>query len=147
ENLKFAPGQVIFRQGDPADKFYIITKGQVDIVRSASRNGPETPVGQLSEGAYFGEIELLGRTFRAVPARAVRAVEGLALNREVFKSLMVASSAACRDVDVLLRRRLVHLGALQGLAVQDSVNADPDAILKTRRIRDRLKELSGDEVS
>jgi CRP-like cAMP-binding protein len=147
ENMKFAPGQVIFRQGDPADRFYIITKGQVDIVRSASRNGPETPVGQLSEGAYFGEIELLGRTFRAVTARAVGAVECLSLNREVFKSLMVASSEAYRDVDIVIRQRLVHLGALQGLAVQDSVNADPDAILKTRMIRDRLKELSGDEVS
>jgi len=147
ENLSFAPGQVIFRQGDPADKFYIITKGQVDILRSASKDGPEMPVGQLSMGEYFGEIELLGRTFRAVTARAVGAVECLALNREVFKSLMVASSEAYKDVDILLRRRLVHLGALQGLAVQDSVNADPDAILKTRMIRDRLKQLSGDEVS
>ena len=147
ENMKFAPGQVIFRQGDPADKFYIITKGQVDILRSASKDGPEMPVGQLSMGEYFGEIELLGRTFRAVTARAVGAVECLALNREVFKSLMVASSEAYKDVDILLRRRLVHLGALQGLAVQDSVNADPDAILRTRMIRDRLKQLGGDDVS
>jgi len=147
ENMKFAPGQVIFRQGDPADRFYIITKGQVDILRSASKDGPEMPVGRLSIGEYFGEIELLGRTFRAVTARAVGAVECLALNREVFKSLMVASSEAYKDVDILLRRRLVHLGALQGLAVQDSVNADPDAILKTRMIRDRLKQLSGDDVS
>jgi CRP-like cAMP-binding protein len=147
ENLKFLPGQVIFRQGDPADKFYIITKGQVDILRSASKDGPEMPVGRLSEGEYFGEIELLGRTFRAVTARAVGMVECLALNREVFKSLMVASSEAYKDVDILLRRRLIQLGALQGLAVQDSVNADPDTILKTRMIRDRLKQLSGDDVS
>ena len=147
ENVKFVPGQVIFRQGDPADKFYIITKGEVDIWRSAKKDGPDMLVGRLQEGQYFGEIELLGRTERAVTARAVAIVECLTLNREVFKSLLVASSEAYKDVDILLRRRLTHLGAMQGLPVQDSVSADPDAILKTRMIRDRLKLLQGDDIS
>jgi pSer/pThr/pTyr-binding forkhead associated (FHA) protein len=41
----------------------------------------------------------------------------------------------------------VHLGAIQGLAIQDSVNADSDTVLKTRMLRDRLKMLQGDDVS
>lgn len=147
ENMRFMPGQIIFRQGDLADKFYIITRGQVDITRYAKKDGQEMLVGRLSEGQYFGEIEVLGRTERTVTARAVGMVECLALNREVFKSLMVASGQAYKDMDLLLRRRLVQLGSLQGLAVGDSVNADPNTILKTRMIRDRLKMLQGDDVS
>lgn len=147
ENVKFVAGQTIFRQGDPADKFYIVTKGQVDVFHSAKKNGPEIPIGRLSEGQFFGEIELLGRTERAVTVKAVTEVECLALNREVFKSLMVASAQTQKDVDLLLRRRLIQLGALQGLSVKDSVNADPDTILKTRMIRDRLKMLQGEDVS
>ena len=147
QNEKFAPGQVIFRQGDPADKFYIITKGQVDISRSAKKDGSEMSVGRLLEGQFFGEIELLGKAERAVTAKAVGPVECLTLNRNVLKEMLASSSDAYKGVDVLLRRRLIQLGALQGLAVQDTVNADPDTVLKTRMIRDRLKMLSADDVS
>jgi len=147
ENVKFDAGQIIFRQGDPSDKFYIITKGQVDVLRMDKRSGQETQVARLAEGQYFGEIGLLGRTERTATVKAVTEVECLALNREVFKALMASSAEAYKDVDLVLRRRMVQLGALQGLSVKDSVNADPDTVLKTRMIRDRLKMLQGDDVS
>lgn len=148
ENVKFAPGEIIFRQGDQADKFYIITKGQVDILRAPRRGAPEMQVARLAEGQYFGEIAILGRTERTATVKAATEVECLALNRDVFKSLLAVSSAAYKDMDVVLRRRLAQLGAFQGVpAVGDSVNADQDTVLKTRMIRDRLKMLNGDDVS
>lgn len=147
ENAKFAPGEIIFRQSDPANKFYIITKGQVDVTRVPKKDTPEIVVGRLSEGQYFGEIELLGRTERSVTAKAVAEVECLTLNYEVFKALMIASSEAQKDMDLVLRRRIAQLGVLQGIPAQDSANADPDTVMKTRMIRDRLKLLQGDEVS
>ena len=147
ENETFRAGQIIFRQDDPADKFYIITKGQVDITRSIKKDGPEVQVGRLGEGQYFGEIELLGRAFRSVTAKAVGEVECLSLNREVFKSLLAASSETYKEFDVVLRRRLAQLGALQGISLDDSANADVNTIMKTRMIRDKLKQLQGDDVS
>src|SRR5947207_8489642 len=71
ENVKFAPGQIIFRQGDPADKFYIITKGQVDVLRIDKKTGKEIEVARLSPGQYFGEIGVLGRTERTATVKAV----------------------------------------------------------------------------
>src|SRR5438132_10750429 len=147
ENVKFNAGQIIFRQGDPSDKFYIITKGQVDVLRMDKRTGQETQVARLAEGQYFGEIGLLGRTERTATVKAVTEVERLALNREVFKSLVASSAEAYQDVDVVRWRLQAPLGARRGLAVKDSVNADPDTILKTRMIRDRLKMLQGDDIS
>src|SRR5207244_10296241 len=144
---KVDAGQIIFRQGDPSDKFYIITKGQVDVLRMDKRTGQETQVARLAEGQYFGEIGLVGRTERTATVKAVTEVECLALNREVFKALMASSAEAYKDVDLVLRRRMVQLGALQGLAVKDSVNADPDTVLKTRMIRDRLKLLQCGDIS
>src|SRR5215471_7816608 len=114
ENVKFAPGQIIFHQGDPADKFYIITKGQVDVLRTDKRTGQEMQVARLSEGQYFGEIGLLGRTERTATIKAVTDVECLTLSRDVFKAMLASSSAAYKDVDVVLRRRLAELGAMQG---------------------------------
>src|SRR5437763_4588835 len=121
ENVKFNAGQIIFRQGDPSDKFYIITKGQVDVLRMDKRTGQETQVARLAAGQYFGGIGLLGRTERTATVKAVTEVECLALNREVFKSLLASSAEAYKDVDIVLRRRMVQLGGLQGLAVKASV--------------------------
>jgi CRP-like cAMP-binding protein len=147
ENVKFSPGQIIFRQGDLADKFYIITKGQVDVLRMDKKTGQEVQVARLSEGQYFGEIGVLGRTERTATCKAVTAVECLALGREVLKEILASSAEAYKDVDLVLRRRLTQLGALQGLPIQDSVNADPDTVMKTRMIRERLKMLNADDVS
>jgi CRP-like cAMP-binding protein len=147
ENVKFAPSQIIFHQGDPSDKFYIITKGQVDVLRTDKRTGQEIQVARLSEGQYFGEIGLLGRTERTATIKAVTDVECLTLSRDIFKAMLASSSAAYKDVDVVLRRRLAELGAMQGLQVADSVKADSDTVLKTRMIRDRLKVLDGDDIS
>jgi CRP-like cAMP-binding protein len=147
ENVKYAPGQIVFQQGDIADKFYIITKGQVDVLRQDEKTRQEMQVARLSEGQYFGEIGILGRTGRTATIKAVSQVECLTLNRDVFKEMLASSSAAYKDVDVVLRRRLVHLGAIQGLPIQDSVNANPDTVLKTRMIRERLKMLDGDDIS
>ncbi len=147
ETVKFAAGQVIFKQGDPAEKLYIITKGQVRVIRRDRRTGAETEVARLSQGQYFGEIGVLGRTERTATVMAVDNVETLALTRDLFKSLLVSSGEAYKEVDVLLRRRLIQLGATKGLMVADSVNADQDTILKTRMIRDRLQMIQGDELS
>ena len=146
ENAKFAPGQVVFNQGDPSNMFYIITKGHADVLRK-DKNGNEMQVARLSEGQYFGEIGLLGNTPRTATIKAVDDLECLALKREVFKEMLASSGAAYKDVDIVLRRRLVHLGALQGLPLQDLVNADQDTILKTRMIRDRLRMLQPDDLS
>jgi hypothetical protein len=96
ENVKFTAGQIVFRQGDPADKFYIITKGQVDVLRTDKKTGQEMQVARLSEGQYFGEIGVLGRTERTATIKAVTPVECLALNREVLKELLASSSEAYR---------------------------------------------------
>ncbi|GIV97502.1 MAG: hypothetical protein KatS3mg057_2159 [Herpetosiphonaceae bacterium] len=141
----FPAGSTIFSQGDPADKLYIISKGQVEVLRR-ERNGTEVPIARLAEGQYFGEIGVLGRTQRTATVRAVTDVEALVLNLELFKEMMASSAEAYKDVDVVLRRRLVQLGAVHGLALKDAVEADSDTVLRTKMIRDRLQLLQDAEL-
>lgn len=147
ELVKFTPGQIIFKQGDAADRLYIVTRGQVQILRTDKRSGQEIELARISQGQYFGEIGVLGRVERTATAKAVDGVECLAMSREVFKGLLADSAGAYKEVDIVLRRRLVQLGAVKGLAVADSVHADADTVLKTRMIRDRLQLIQGDELS
>ena len=57
EQVKFVAGHIIFHQGDPADKLYIITKGQVEVLRSDKRGGREIRVAQLNKGRALEKLE------------------------------------------------------------------------------------------
>ncbi len=61
ELVDFAPGQVICRQGEPADAFYLIRLGFVKVSQEFA--GGEMVLTYLSRGSYFGEIGLLPPVF------------------------------------------------------------------------------------
>ena len=54
----YAPGAIILREGGPPGSFYIVTKGQVEVLVEAS-DGDRMVVARMDRGQYFGEIELL----------------------------------------------------------------------------------------
>ncbi len=112
QTLRFPAGAVIVRQGDPADRFYIITRGFVEVVRHTP-DGREVVVNRLGEGQYFGEIGLLHGGRRIATVRAVDAVEVLALDRETFVGLMQESEMSRTEVDRLVRQRVLQVRALQ----------------------------------
>jgi CRP-like cAMP-binding protein/Fe-S-cluster-containing hydrogenase component 2 len=62
ELVDVAPGQVICRQGDIADSFYLIRMGFVKV--SQVFPGGELVLTYLSRGSYFGEMGLLPPVFR-----------------------------------------------------------------------------------
>jgi CRP-like cAMP-binding protein len=136
----FQANQVIFNQGDAADRFFIITKGQVQILR-ADKRGVQKPIATLSEGAYFGEIGILGRTRRTATVKAITPVEVLSLDENTFRSMIAASGESYRDVDVIVKRRIKQLGAAQGKNIERKVDADPDLLVKSRIIQGWLDDM------
>ncbi len=86
------PGATIVSQGDTADRFYIITRGAVDIFLPHP-DGQEIHVDRLTEGQYFGEIGLLNGDSRTASARAYPdgEVEVATLDREGFAILLQES--------------------------------------------------------
>src|SRR5881227_4384072 len=50
-------GDVIVRQGDPADSFYILTRGRARALK-VKPDGEEIPLGVLKPGDSFGEAAL-----------------------------------------------------------------------------------------
>ena len=83
---EFAPGQVIFRQGDVAEHVFIITKGQVEAVYADPAKG-EVILAQLGPDEYFGETAILSHRPRQATVRAINAVELLVIHRTDFLRL------------------------------------------------------------
>jgi NADH dehydrogenase len=81
----FEPGQVIFREGDRGEQLYVITDGEVEVVRE--HGADETPLRRLGRGECFGEIALVSDRPRTATVRAVSASNVLAVDREAFQAL------------------------------------------------------------
>jgi CRP-like cAMP-binding protein/cytochrome P450 len=104
---RFRPGEEIVRQGDPADMFYVMVSGRVEVVNHRP-GGEDLIVGELEAGEWFGEMALLlDRTRTAtVQATGVNDVEVMALDRESFQRLMAESDATKVDVARVMFQRL-----------------------------------------
>src|SRR5579864_410201 len=50
---KFKPGELIFREGDPANRFYLILEGKVSL-ESYVRDSGITPIQTVEEGEVLG---------------------------------------------------------------------------------------------
>jgi NADH dehydrogenase len=82
----YEAGEVITRQGDTADTFYVIVRGTVQVLRE--EDGRETPIARLTAGDSFGEVGLLQhRRRRSATIRAVEPVDVIALGRNDFDLL------------------------------------------------------------
>ncbi len=86
ELQRFAPGQVIARQGEPADSFYLVRIGFVKV--SEHYPGGELVLAYLSRGDYFGEIGLLGGGVRTATCTALDHVEVVRISGEDFRQMV-----------------------------------------------------------
>jgi MFS family permease len=73
-----AAGDVLIREGDPGDLFYVIVEGTVEITRAGEHVSEQGP------GAYVGEIALLRDVPRTASVTAKTSLRLLALEREPF---------------------------------------------------------------
>jgi CRP-like cAMP-binding protein len=110
----FAPGEVIIRQGDPPDHFYIMLAGQADVWHE-DLEGEDKLVDTRRPGEYFGETGLLQNRPRSATVRASEEgeVEVLALNRQDFQALLDDSRATEMHVAQEMIQRLISLARAQ----------------------------------
>lgn len=88
EPVEVKANQVVIRQGDPGDFYYIIKAGKASVSRKAEQTSRVAVVGRLGEGDGFGEEALLSGAPRN--ATVVMATDGvlMRLARKDFDELM-----------------------------------------------------------
>jgi CRP-like cAMP-binding protein/Fe-S-cluster-containing hydrogenase component 2/ferredoxin len=73
ELTRFSPGEVIVRQGDAADAFYLVRLGFVKV--SERHPGGDVVLSYLGRGTFFGEMGLLGGGVRTATCTALDHVD------------------------------------------------------------------------
>jgi hypothetical protein len=99
----YTSGNVIYRQGQKADNFYLIYKGSVKI--SALQKGKEINPSTLVAYDYFGYVDLLERHSRAGTATALTDTVLFVLSQENFNKLRKTSPDFRSNLDIAIRTR------------------------------------------
>jgi MFS family permease len=79
-------GEVVVRQGDVADRFYVVDAGTMRVTQQ--RDGVETELRELGPGALFGEIGLLRNVPRTATVTATTPGVLYALDADAFGELV-----------------------------------------------------------
>lgn len=104
----FAAGDIIFRQGDIPDKFYIITNGSVNILYHNSK-GRDVLINKLRAGDYFGEIGMARDTLRVATVQANTDVSVMVMGHNIFSSWLNQSRLNRDEIDHLIEKRSVNV--------------------------------------
>lgn len=84
--VNFQPGDIIFCEYEPGDKFYLIQNGRVQIVKILG--SLEKNIDILKPGEIFGEMAILEEAPRSATAVALDKVKALEFNKANFEVLM-----------------------------------------------------------
>ena len=100
-------GDILVRQGDPADAFYVLTSGRARVVKQ-DHNGNEIVLATLKPGDSFGEAALAEGGTRTASVRCSTAVEVLRLDRDDFLELTEEVPELKHHVEMTARHRALH---------------------------------------
>lgn len=103
--LSLPKGAVLFQQGDPGDSFYLITSGQVRVVKPGSSG--EEVAAFLGRGDSLGEMSLLTGEPRATAVRLDTTCEFLTLEKKDFEEVLRGNPSVVLHLSRLLSRRLM----------------------------------------
>lgn len=84
---KYKPGQIIFQEGDPCDRLYIVVSGVVEISMLVADDVTQV-LGELRAGTQFGEMALIDDAPRSATAKAMEETELLTVLRDSFLDLI-----------------------------------------------------------
>ena len=122
KTLKFAQGSSIINQYEPAENFYIVTKGEAD-VWVKTKSGKDYHVDHLKRGDYFGGICLIRGcpSLTTVRADSKGALEVATLDKDSFDQFVKVSPATREIIQKTSDQRYQSLYDL----IEENNHVDP----------------------
>jgi small-conductance mechanosensitive channel/CRP-like cAMP-binding protein len=105
----YAPDEIIVRQGERGDEFFVVARGEVAV--SVEDGGYATEVARLGPGSFFGEMSVMTGEPRTATVHAVGDVEIVVLDKQAFAPILDAAPEAAARISEVLAARREQLGA------------------------------------
>jgi CRP-like cAMP-binding protein len=103
----YETGQVIIRQGEIGEMFYVIQAGRVQV--AVEQAGAHKVLAERGPGEYLGEIALLLKVPRTATVTALTPVQALTLHRQDFEQLVAKHLYISRGLERETSRRMINL--------------------------------------
>jgi CRP-like cAMP-binding protein len=115
QEMQASAGQVIIRQGDPGDFFYVIMEGRCMVTREAPNQKPMR-LAELDAGSCFGEEALIADAERNATVTMLTRGRLMRLSKEDFRNLL--TDPLERKLNFVEARKMVAAGKAQWLDVR-----------------------------
>lgn len=87
ERRKFQAGQLLFREGAPADCAFVVADGRFELTRTG-RDSHTVALGFAERGALLGELAMVTAINRSMTAIAPDNAEVIRINRPLFRRML-----------------------------------------------------------
>jgi CRP-like cAMP-binding protein len=104
EHFSIGKGEVVFREGDMGNSFFVLIAGEVAIEKL--RDGKAVELARLGPGECFGEMALVGNDLRSATIRALGHVVAMRFYRELVESNPESAAIIYRNIARILASRL-----------------------------------------
>ena len=106
EERFYQPGETIISRDQPVDYFFMIRKGQVEVILMDKKN-QEYVVSNMGKGEFFGEMELLHGEKSIANVRAGnQPVEVVIIPRADFMRVLNESPITAEAIGKIVQKRL-----------------------------------------
>jgi CRP-like cAMP-binding protein/di/tricarboxylate transporter len=129
ERIRVGAGEIVFREGDPGDAFYVVLHGTFSDYVGAPEAGADRRLATRGPGATFGDIALLSDRPRSTTVRAETVGEVLRLERGRFLGLVAQEPAVALAIAARLSERvwLANVRGVRTVETGDAAAADDRA--------------------
>ncbi|HZR37036.1 MAG TPA: cyclic nucleotide-binding domain-containing protein [Nevskia sp.] len=115
QEMKVDPGQVVVRQGEPGDFFYVIMEGRCMVTREAPNQKPMR-LAELDSGSCFGEESLIADAERNATVTMLTRGRLMRLSKQDFRTLL--NEPIARKIGFDEAQKLVQSGKALWLDVR-----------------------------
>lgn len=136
---QFQQGQVIFKEGQPAERAYLVRKGSVSIFRVV--DDQRIVLARMGPGRLFGEMGPLTESLRDSNAICDEFTELVVLEKEHLLKAMAAAPIIVRNMlEAMIER-------LKATTQRLSTNSRPDTFMSLVKVLEMAVRAGGDSLS
>lgn len=102
-------GEMVVERGGEGDKFYIVVRGQIEVLKLRPDSQEEVRVAVLEDGDHFGEISLMMSLPRTATIKTLTPCTFLTIQRSLFQTMLGKASPELRwRLEQSCRERLTY---------------------------------------